>query len=307
LYAVLSIKNYNNAEEVSFIILKGKARAKINFFLDVEGKRPDGYHEIRTVMQQIDLWDSIEIRISRGNGIKIATNLPYIPTGKTNTAFKAALALKELGKIDKMIEISINKEIPVSAGLAGGSADAAAVLGLLNQGLGLGLSQETLMEEARKIGADVPFCLMGKAALAEGIGEILTPVEGLKRGFILLSKPNIAVSTARVYGKLDLSQRPASPEAQAVIKAMAEDDIKALSSNLYNRLEHVTLDMHPIVGQIKKKMLQFGASGSLMSGSGPTVFGIFKDYDRASKAYKNLKKTYRQTYISTAYSKEEKE
>ena len=292
---------------MSFIILKGKARAKINFFLDVEGKRPDGYHDIRTVMQQINLWDSVEIRISRGDGIKLRTNLPYIPTGKTNTAYMAALALKELGKIDREINISIHKEIPVSAGLAGGSADAAAVLNLLNEGLGLCLSRETLMEEARKIGADVPFCLMGKAAVAEGIGEILTPVEGLEKGFILLSKPNIAVSTARVYGMLDLEERTSRPEADAVIKAMAEGDIKALSNNLYNRLEDVTLSLHPIVGEIKKKMLQFGASGSLMSGSGPTVFGIFKDYDRASKAYKNLKKTYRQTYISTAYSKEEKE
>jgi len=258
-------------------------------------------------MQQINLWDSIEIKISRGDEINLTTNLPYVPTGKTNTAFKAALALKELCKIDSMIDISIYKEIPVSAGLAGGSTDAAAVLSLLNEGLELGLSQETLMDEARKIGADVPFCLLGKAALAEGIGEILTPVEGLKKGFILLCKPNIAVSTAKVYKMLDCNQKQARPEAEAVIKAMAEGDIKGLSDNLYNRLEDVTLDMHPIVRGIKKKMLQYGASGSLMSGSGPTVFGIFKDYDRASKAYRNLKKTYRQIYISTAYSKEEKE
>ncbi|PLX33835.1 MAG: hypothetical protein C0604_02850 [Clostridiales bacterium] len=177
----------------------------------------------------------------------------------------------------------------------------------MNEGLGLSLPRETLMEEARKIGADVPFCLMGKAAVAQGIGEVLTPVDGLEKGFILLAKPNIAVSTARVYGMLDLEERVSRPEAGAVIKAMAEGDIKALSANLYNRLEDVTLSLHPIVGEIKKKMLQYGASGSLMSGIGPTVFGVFKDYDKAGKAYKNLKKTYRQTYISTAYSKEEKE
>jgi len=292
---------------VSLIIIKGKARAKVNFFLDVEGKRPDGYHEINTVMQQINLWDSIEIKISRGDKIKLATNLPYVPKGRTNTAFKAALALKELCNIDKRIDISIQKGIPVSAGLAGGSTDAAAVLSLLNEGLGLGISLERLMEEARKIGADVPFCLLGKAAHARGIGERLTPVEGLKNGFILLSKPNIAVSTSRVYDKLDLKQNNLHPDAQAVIKAMADGDIKGLSNNLYNRLEDVTLAMHPEVGEIKKKMMQFGAQGTLMSGSGPTVFGLFKDYGRASKAYKNLKRTYRQTYISTAYSKEEKE
>ncbi len=294
---------------MSCIILKGKARAKINFYLDVLGRRPDGYHDIRTVMQQINLWDEIEIDVQKGNGIKISTDLPYLPVGMANTAYKAAKALQDLCGIDRMLKIKIRKSIPVSAGLAGGSSDAAAVLRMLDSGLSLGLSDGELMEEARKIGADVPFCLMGKAALAEGIGEILTPIDGLKKGFILLSKPRIAVSTAKVYQALDLKEGVAGrgvSGAEAVIREMAAGNLDGLSDKLYNRLEDVTLIRHPIVGDIKSKMLQYGALGALMSGSGPTVFGIFKDYDRATKAYKNLKKTYSQTYVTVAYSKEEK-
>ena len=290
------------------IILRGKARAKINFFLEVEGKRRDGYHDIRTVMQQINLWDDIEIDVEKGRGIKIITDLPYLPVGRANTAYKAAKALMDLCGIDRMLKIKIKKGIPVSAGLAGGSSDAAAVLRMLESGLSLGLPEGNLMEEARKIGADVPFCLMGKAALAEGIGEILTPIDGLKKGFILLSKPNIAVSTAKIYQALDLKesiQGRGALGAEAVIREMATGNLDSLSSKLYNRLEDVTLIRHPIVGDIKSKMFQYGALGALMSGSGPTVFGIFKDYDKVSKAYKNLKKTYSQTYITVAYSKEE--
>ncbi|MBK5252168.1 MAG: 4-(cytidine 5'-diphospho)-2-C-methyl-D-erythritol kinase [Peptostreptococcaceae bacterium] len=290
------------------IILRGKARAKINFFLNVEGKRPDGYHDIMTVMQQINLWDDVEIDVQKGNGIIISTDLPYLPVGIANIAYKAAKALQDRCNIDRMLKIKIRKGIPVSAGLAGGSSDAAAVLRLLDSGLSLGLPEETLMEEALKIGADVPFCLMGKAALAEGVGERLTPINGLEKGFILLSKPNIAVSTAKVYKALDLKEGVASRGilgAEAVIREMAAGNLDSLSDKLYNRLEDVTLIRHPIVGDIKSKMLQYGARGALMSGSGPTVFGIFKDYKRVSKAYKNLKKTYSQTYITVAYSKEE--
>lgn len=297
-----------NVKEVSGIILRGKARAKINFFLEVEGKRQDGYHDIRTVMQQINLWDDVEIDVQQGNGIKVSTDLPYLPLGIANTAYKAAKNLQELCGINRMLKIKIKKGIPVSAGLAGGSSDAAAVLRMLESGLSLGLSEKKLMEVAGKIGADVPFCLMGKAALAEGIGEILTPIDGLKKGFILLSKPNIAVSTAKVYKALDLKEGLAGRGllgAELVIKEMALGNLDGLSSKLYNRLEDVTLIRHPIVGDIKNKMLQYGALGALMSGSGPTVFGIFRDYGRASKAYKNLKKTYSQTYITVAYSKEE--
>lgn len=293
---------------MDIIILRGKARAKINFFLNVEGKRPDGYHDIMTVMQQINLWDDVEIDVQKGNGIIISTDLPYLPVGIANIAYKAAKALQDRCNIDRMLKIKIRKGIPVSAGLAGGSSDAAAVLRLLDSGLSLGLPEETLMEEALKIGADVPFCLMGKAALAEGVGERLTPINGLEKGFILLSKPNIAVSTAKVYKALDLKEGVASRGilgAEAVIREMAAGNLDSLSDKLYNRLEDVTLIRHPIVGDIKSKMLQYGARGALMSGSGPTVFGIFKDYKRVSKAYKNLKKTYSQTYITVAYSKEE--
>ena len=292
------------------IILRGKARAKVNFFLDVIDKRQDGYHNIRTVMQQIDIWDDIEIDIRRGKGIKLSTNLPYLSVEKKNTAYIATKALQDLCGIDRMIKIKIKKGIPVSAGLAGGSSDAAAVLKILDKGLSLGLSDEVLMEEAKKIGADVPFCLMGKAALAEGIGDRLTPVKGLEKGFLLLSKPNIALSTARVYQALDLKENipyQKHSSAEDIIKEMADGNLKALSNKLYNRLEDVTLVLHPIVGEIKAKMLQYGALGTLMSGSGPTVFGIFKDYDKVVKAYKNLKKTYNQTYITVAYSKEEEE
>lgn len=285
--------------------MKGKARAKINFFLDVVSKRPDGYHDIRTVMQQIDLWDSVQIDVEEGTGIELRTNLPYLPTGKSNTAYRAAKALQDLCGIDRSLTITIHKRIPVSAGLAGGSTDAAAVLNLLNKGLSLGLSREELLAQAGRIGADVPFCLMGGAALAEGIGERLTPVKGIEKGFLLLSKPNISVSTSRVYEALDLKFPAFHPDPALLLAAMAENSLGGISKHLYNRLETVTLSRNPIVGDIKDKMLRYGALGSLMSGSGPTVFGLFKDYGRVKAAYRNLKKTYQQTFIVTPYSKEE--
>lgn len=286
--------------------LKGCARAKINLHLDVLGRRADGYHDIRTVMQQIDLADTVRITLSKGRGIRLKTNLAYLPTGEENTAWRAAKALSDLCGIDRAMDIDIHKRIPVSAGLAGGSTDAAMVLKLLNRGLGLGLSEDELLRQAAAIGADVPFCLLDGAALAEGIGERLTPVESLERGFILLSKPNLAVSTARVYQNLDLKSGDAHPDPAPLLEAMAEGDLAGVAGGLFNRLEPVTLSMHPVVGDVKRRMLQYGALGSLMSGSGPTVFGLFRDYAKIKAAYKNLKKTYQQTYIVTTYSKEER-
>lgn len=281
-----------------------KSRAKINLSLDVLEKRPDGYHEVKMIMQQIDLYDNITLVERRDREtIQILTECEFIPKSNGNIAYRAAELIRKQYNISCGLDIYIEKNIPVAAGLAGGSSNAAAVLTGLNQLWQLKLTQKQLMELGVSIGADVPFCIMGSAAIAEGIGEKLTAVDGLKNVWMVLAKPAISVSTAEVYSRLDLSKIANRPDTLKLLKAIKERDLYTLSKNMTNVLETVTERKHPIIKDLKKKMIEYQALGSMMSGSGPTVFGIFKKYEKAKAAYENLKIINRQTYLVQSYSK----
>ncbi|WP_202976462.1 4-(cytidine 5'-diphospho)-2-C-methyl-D-erythritol kinase [Anaerophilus nitritogenes] len=276
-----------------------KGRAKINLSLDVLKRREDGYHEVKMIMQQIDLYDEIALKII-GNGIILNSNCEYIPNHEGNIAYKAAMLMMDHFHIEQGVEIYINKNIPVAAGLAGGSTDAAAVMMGMNELFNLQATKKELMELGVLLGADVPFCILGGTALAEGIGERLTPIKGFDE-WIVLCKPNISVSTANVYGNLEVEQISNHPKTEVMIQALENKDIKLIAENLENVLETVTEKIHPIIKDIKKKMLEYQALGSLMSGSGPTVFGIYKDYNKAKCAYENLSKVYNQVYLVKTY------
>ncbi|MCD5414488.1 MAG: 4-(cytidine 5'-diphospho)-2-C-methyl-D-erythritol kinase [Clostridiales bacterium] len=279
------------------------ARAKINLSLDVMKKRYDGYHEVKMIMQQIDLYDIVTLTENDRQTINIRTECEYIPTDEKNIAYQAAELLKEKLDISKGVDIRIEKNIPVAAGLAGGSSNAAAVLLGLNRLWDLHLTTKELMLWGVEIGADVPFCVLGGAALAEGIGENLTPIRGLENVWVVISKPSFSVSTEGIYKQLDLSKLKQRQDIYVLIDAVERGDLVKLSKNMFNVLEEVTALKHPIIKQIKKKMLEYNAIGSIMSGSGPTVFGIYKNYERAKSARDNLLKLYKQTYITQSYSK----
>lgn len=281
-----------------------KSRGKINLSLDVLGKRPDGYHEVKMIMQEIDLYDNITLVERRDReDIQIVSECSYIPKNNTNIAFKAARLLKEDFHIPWGLDIYIDKHIPVAAGLAGGSSNAATVLKGLNRMWKLNLSMEDLIKIGSQIGADVPFCIMGGAAIAEGIGEKLTAIDGLKNTWMVLAKPYISVSTAEVYSRLDLTTIDNRPDIDKVLKAIQERDLYTLCNNMVNVLETVTEKKYPIIKELKKKMIEYHSIGSMMTGSGPTVFGIFKKYEQAKSAYDNLKIINKQTYMVQSYSK----
>ncbi|WP_430884161.1 4-(cytidine 5'-diphospho)-2-C-methyl-D-erythritol kinase [Fusibacter sp. JL216-2] len=274
-----------------------RAYAKINLTLDVTGKRENGYHDVRMVMQQIDLHDTV-ILTKLESGIELETNSAFLPTDESNIAWKAAQAVSEHVGRNLGVKIYIDKKIPVAAGLAGGSTDAAAVIRGLNKLYHLGLSLETMMKIGVTIGADVPFCIMGGTAIAEGIGEELTKIEPEKSLWMVLSKPGVGVSTKRIYTALDYKKINNHPETESMIEAVKCGDIGEISLLLGNVLEPVTLSLYPSVGSLKSKMKEYGACGSLMSGSGPSVFGLFKSYEKACTAAKRLKRVYKQTFVT---------
>ncbi|KAB3540963.1 4-(cytidine 5'-diphospho)-2-C-methyl-D-erythritol kinase [Alkaliphilus pronyensis] len=279
-----------------------KARAKINLSLDVLRRRPDGYHEVEMIMHQIDLFDRVQINEREDNKIVINTNCGYIPKDSDNIAYKAASLIGNTFNINKGLDIHIEKKIPVAAGLAGGSSNAAAVIIGLNRLWNLKLTVKEQMELGVKIGADVPFCIAGGAALAEGIGERLTPIKGLKNLWLVISKPSISVSTADVYKSLSLPNiQDKRPDTQMLLRAVECGDINLLASNMKNVLETVTEEKYPVITKIKRKMMEYNALGSIMTGSGPTVFGIFKNYHRAKSAYEHLSLLYKQTYIVQSF------
>jgi 4-diphosphocytidyl-2-C-methyl-D-erythritol kinase len=263
------------------------AHAKINLSLDVLNKREDGYHNLQMIMQTIELHDTINIAKIQ-SGVEIYCDAPYVPNNNTNIAYKAAAAMLDRYKPGAGVRIEIEKKIPVAAGLAGGSTDAAAVLKGVNQLFNLGLDQKELMEIGKTIGADVPYCLMGGTALAEGIGEKLTPLRQIGKVPVILIKPRIGVSTAWVYKKLNLDKLNQRPDTSALISAIDRLDIGFISENMSNVLESVTLARYPVIRKIKKAMIKNGAAGSMMSGSGPTVFGIFSDEQKATNAFSKL-------------------
>ena len=275
-----------------------KSRAKINLSIDVLGKREDGYHLVEMIMQTIDLYDIIKITENDIDEININSNSLDIPLNKNNIVYKAAEVLKERFNIKSGLNIFIQKNIPVAAGMAGGSCNAAAVLVGLNKLWNLKLSEKQLQEIGLALGADVPFCISGNAALAQGIGEELTYIKGLpKDASILICKPNLFVSTKDVYQGLDLDNIKDRPDNKLLIKCLEEGNIKVLSENMVNVLESVTSKMHEEILDIEKVMLDNNALGSMMSGSGPTVFGLFEKEEDAIKGKEKLLKKYNQVYV----------
>lgn len=265
-----------------------QAPAKINLILDVVGKRENGYHDVRMIMETVSLYDTITVCPQKS--IELKCNLPYVPTDERNIAFKAAKAFFEKSGIEGGAYINICKRIPVAAGLAGGSTDGAAVLKGLNKIYKAPLTDKQLLETAATIGADVPYCINGRPALAEGIGEIITPLGNMPRTFVLLAKPGISLSTKWVYSNLVWDKIKLHPDTDGAVKDINNGNIKGLSQKMYNVLEEVSVSRYPIINEIKSKMIDCGALSSIMSGSGPTVFGLFDDEEKAKYAKNQLKK-----------------
>ncbi|WP_163102914.1 4-(cytidine 5'-diphospho)-2-C-methyl-D-erythritol kinase [Peribacillus alkalitolerans] len=268
--------------------LMEKAPAKINLALDVLYKRPDDYHEVEMVMTTVDLADRIELAEIAGKDIKIISHNRYVPDDSRNLAYQAANLLKQRYNIPNGVAITIEKNIPVAAGLAGGSSDAAATLRGLNKLWKLGLSLDELAVLGAEIGSDVSFCVYGGTALAKGRGEIITHLPTPPSCWVVLAKPTIGVSTADVYKRLDL-QNVQHPNVPKMIEAIKDHDFKSVCSHLGNVLENVTLSLYPEVHHIKEQMKKFGADAVLMSGSGPTVFGLIEHDSRMNRVYNGLR------------------
>lgn len=271
-----------------------RSYAKINLTLDVVGRRDNGYHDVSMIMQTVNLSDNITVdRIK--NGIFIKTNLNFLPTDSRNIAYAAAELFFEESKISGGAKINIYKNIPVAAGLAGGSGNAAAVLCALNKLYGCPLSWERISQISVKLGADVPYCIMGGTALAEGIGDELTELPAVPKMTVLLVKPPISVSTPYVYGEYDKLENCVHYDTEQMVSSLG--NIYEISENLFNTLEQVTIKKYPVISGIKNKMLSDGALGALMSGSGPSVFGIFDDYNKAKKSADDFFRQFREVYL----------
>lgn len=273
--------------------MKMKAYAKINIALDAIGKREDNYHLLRMIMQTVDLYDVIDIEKSNDSSISISCNKHYVPTDERNLAYKAAVLFRENFNIKDGIKISIKKNIPVAAGMAGGSTNAAAVLVIMNKLFNVNASLEELKELGLKIGADVPYCIEGGTALCEGIGEVITPLKPFENKILVVLKPNFGVSTKEVYTNLDINKIRKHVNIEELIEAMKNDDLNYVAKNMKNVLENVTLKKHSILKAIKEDMRRSGALGAMMSGSGPTVFAFFDDMLTAQRAFEFLKGKYK--------------
>lgn len=276
--------------------MKLRANAKVNLTLDVLYKRPDGYHEVEMVMQTVDLADILHIEESRNT--RVICHHPFVPNDSNNLVYKAIEAIKSYSNIEKNVTITIEKNIPVAAGLGGGSSDCAATLKGLNKFWDLGLHLNTLEEIGLNLGADVPFFIKGGTQLAKGIGENLFTLPSPPQMWVVLAKPNIGVSTKEVYTGLDLKNINKRPNTRGMIKAIESKDFKGICNSLCNVLENVTLKKYVTVRTIKSKMAQLGACGVLMSGSGPTVFGLCSTYERAVKVAKSLETLTEEVYVT---------
>ena len=286
-----------------------KARAKVNLGLDVVRRREDGYHEVKMVMQMLRLYDQIDIEKTQESGIFVRSNLSFLPTDERNIAYKAAKVMIDQFGLEQGVIIRIEKHIPVAAGMAGGSTDCAAVLYGMNKLFGLRLNQKKLRELGVKLGADVPYCLMRQTALSEGIGEILTPISPLQDCPILIAKPSVSVSTRHVYEHLKLDEQTMHPDIDGIVTALADGDLYGVTDRMANVLETVTVPEHPVIDEIKKQMMASGAVNALMSGSGPTVFGIFDDEEKAKKACEDMKASglARQIYLTRPFNQKIKD
>ena len=284
--------------------MKLRAFAKINLGLDVIRRREDGYHDVRMIMQTIQMYDQLEMEKKGSKGIALTTNLSYIPVNENNLVYKAAKLLMEQYQIQEGVSIHLNKFIPVAAGMAGGSSDAAAALVGMNKLFRLGMSKEELMKVGVKIGADVPYCIMRGTALSEGIGEKLTALPSLPACYILIGKPGVSVSTKFVYTNLKLDEKTKHPDIDGMLDALQRQDLYGITDRMENVLESVTVPAYPVIQEIKDHMKAHGALNALMSGSGPTVFGIFDDKKKAEFACEKLKESglTRQTFLTTAFN-----
>lgn len=280
-----------------------KCPAKINISLDVVGKREDGYHLLKTIMQNVALFDEITVKKSE-EGINLYCNNGNIPCNSSNTAYKAAKIIMDEFNIKSGVDIIIEKNIPVAAGLAGGSTDAAGVIYAMNQLFVLNLSPDEMMKIGVRVGADVPFCILQSTALAEGIGEVLTPLSPLEDVWCVLAKPDISISTKEVFSKFKIDEIPRHPNTLKLMECIEKRDIGNMALNMGNVLEIVTVKENPVIFDIKNIMMEFHALGGLMSGSGPTVFGIFGDKFSAERCYNRLRDYLREVYLVTTYNRE---
>ncbi len=267
-----------------------KAYAKINLGLDVLRRREDGYHEVKMIMQTVDIWDKLTFCISSEPGIELAVGDAALPAGKDNLIYRAAELLIKEKNIKKGVKITLEKNIPVAAGMAGGSTDAAAVFHGLNELFALSMSLEDMKKLGVKIGADVPYCMMGGTAISEGIGEILTPLPAPPACILVVAKPDIDVSTKFVYENLHAERLKVHPDIDGMIKAIKTGDLSGITERMANVLETVTIREYPVIDKIKEQMKTEGAENALMSGSGPTVFGIFAEREAAQKAADQIRR-----------------
>lgn len=285
----------------SFIISgsKGTAKgyAKVNLTLDVLSKRPDGYHDILTIMRTVDIFDTVEISLI-DEGIELSTSLDFLPTDRSNIAYRAAEAIFLETGIKKGAKIHITKNIPCGAGMGGGSADGAAVLALLNELLGSPISKQRLLEIGAGIGADVPFCIMCGTCVAEGIGDRLREIPAKEIIPVVVVKPEVSISTPLMYKKLDQKEITKRPDTNGMIQALETGNIQKTAELLYNVMEEPAIEEHPIILKIKEDMIKAGALNAMMTGSGSAVFGIFKTCEEADKCAKAFLKSFKEVYSS---------
>ena len=261
-----------------------RAFAKINLGLDILRKREDGYHEVRMIMQTIQMYDVLEMKKVKKPGISLSVNYPYIPSDERNLVYKAAKLLMDEFQVKEGVDIRLEKFIPVAAGMAGGSSDAAAAMVGINHLFKLGLSEKDLMDRAVNIGADVPYCIMRGTALAEGIGEKLTRIAQVPACYVLIGKPGIGVSTKTAYESLQLDKIQSHPDIDGMIRDIENGNLLAMTDKMGNVFESGIIGKYPVIGEIKDLMEANGALKAMMSGSGPTVFGIFDDREKMEAA-----------------------
>ena len=267
-----------------------KAYAKINLGLDVFRRREDGYHEVKMIMQTVDIWDRLTFCASGEPGVELSVGDAALPTGEDNLIYRAAELLIKEKNIKKGVKITLEKNIPVAAGMAGGSTDAAAVFHGLNELFALSMSLEDMKRLGVRIGADVPYCIMGGTAISEGIGERLTPLPAPPSCILVVAKPDIDVSTKFVYQNLQVDRLKVHPDIDGMIKAIKAGDMSGITERMENVLETVTIREYPVIDKIKEQMKTEGAENALMSGSGPTVFGIFAERETAQKAADQIRR-----------------
>ncbi|MDO4618646.1 MAG: 4-(cytidine 5'-diphospho)-2-C-methyl-D-erythritol kinase [Clostridia bacterium] len=277
-----------------------RSYAKINLTLDVISRRENGYHDVKMIMQTLSLFDLVIV--DKDKTISVSTNIKSLPTNEKNIAWKAAKLFFDETGISSGAKILIHKNIPIAAGLAGGSGNAAAVLCALDRLYNTSLSLEKLLKMGEKLGADVPFCILGGTVLAEGIGEIMTEITPIKKTDILLVKPPVSVSTQKIYEAIDSHTDLKHPDTDGMISAIDDGDLDKISQKLSNIMEDVTVLEAPEILKIKEKLLKIGAKGALMSGSGPTVYGIFENFETAKKAHDEFSKEYKETFLTKTYN-----